>query len=109
MLPRTLPQNESYPFLHYSNGTYYIVRVIEAASTTRLSQQEDVDGSYTTLLNDGGLKAERVAYEICNILADNSTNKTTALEYYLENSDFIFHDESILEYFKTTYPDVFDE
>lgn len=109
LLPRTLPQNESYPFLHYSNGTYYIVRVIEAASTTRLSQQEDVDGSYTTLLNDGGLKAERVAYEICNILADNSTNKTTALEYYLENSDFIFHDESILEYFKTTYPDVFDE
>lgn len=108
LLPKTLPQDEKYPFLYYNSGTYYIVQIYEAASTTRLSKN-DIDGSYTKIENDNGLKAEEIAYEICNILADNSTNQTNALEYFLENADLIYHDEDILDYFKATYPDLFDE
>lgn len=108
LLPKTLPQGESYPFLYYNSGTYYIVQVKEAASTTRLSTA-DIEGSYTNLENDGGLKAENVAYEICNILANNTTNQTNALEYFLEKADLIYNDDSILSYFETTYPNLFED
>ncbi|MEG0978027.1 MAG: hypothetical protein RSE56_02160 [Bacilli bacterium] len=107
LLPKSYEQGNENAFLLYDANTYYIVEVEEAASTSRLSKDAEVTTSYTNIRKDGGLYAEDVAYKIAGTLAGNATNKTNALEYYLEESKILYHDESIYNYFKKTYPDLF--
>lgn len=109
LLPQSYEQSTINPFLLKNESTYYIVRVDEAASTTKLSLNSQTEGSYDNIEKDGGVKREQIAYEIASVLKANATTKTSALEFYLEESEIFYHDESIYEYFKTTYPDLFKD
>lgn len=108
LLPKTYEQGNDRAFLIYDSATYYIVEIEEAASTSRLSTN-GVQSSYTKLRNDYGAYAEEVAYKIASTLVTNSSSKTNALEHYLDESGILYHDQSIYDYFKKTYPAIFED
>ena len=103
LLPeKRLPGDET-PFIFSSGTTKTIVQVEEAASVAKLSKKSSSDNKYDAV------KAEDVAFEICNLLADNSTVKSNAMEFFLEESEILYHDDKILEYFKDNYPNLFEK
>lgn len=103
LLPeKRLPDNPT-PFIFSSGTTKTIVQVEEAASVAKLSKKSSSPDKYSPE------KAEEVAYEICNLLADNGTTKSNAMEFFLEESEILYHDDKILEYFKENYPNLFEE
>lgn len=102
LLPEKRMPNDEIPFVLSSGTTRYIVQVTEAASIAKLSKKANDDIRYSDE------KAEEVAYEICNILADNSTTKSNAMEFFLEESKILYHDDKILEYFQENYPNLFE-
>ena len=106
LTPEDTQRQDNYTYLWSISSTYYFVRVKEAASTTKLSKTSD--GSYTKIKNDGGIYSDDVAYEIANLMSADSTTKTNALEYILENSSISYHDQDIYNYFKSTYPALFE-
>lgn len=101
LLPTKKQQGDKYAMLFRDGSSYYIVNVLEAASHAKLSKS--ANGIYSAE------KREEVAYELCNILAKDSSKKTNALEWYLDNTDILYHDDDILEYFKNTYPNIFED
>lgn len=103
LLPEKRLPNDEIPFVFSSGSTKTIVQVEEAASVAKLSKKSTSADKYSAE------KAEDVAFEICNLLADNSTTKTNAMEYYLEETEILYHDDKILEYFKENYPNLFEE
>lgn len=108
LIPDDTGRDNQYPYLWYVNSTYYLVKVNEAASTTKLNKSEDNPSSYTNMKQDFGVYNDDVAYEIINLMSSDSTTKSNALLYILENSEINYHDQDIYDYFKSTYPDLFD-
>ena len=103
LLPeKRLPGDET-PFIFSSGTTKTIVQVEEAASVAKLSKKSSSENKYSSE------KAEDVAFEICNLLADNSSVKSNAMEFFLEESEILYHDDKILEYFKDNYPNLFED
>lgn len=109
LMPKTYEKQDTTPFLLYDSSTYYLVRVKEAASNSKLSKTK-VEGSYLDIYGDelGKLYCETVAYKIASLVADDSTTKNSALLYILENATIDYNDQSIYDYFVSTYPDLFD-
>lgn len=90
-------------FYDSDTSTYYIVEVVEAASTSKLSKINE-NSYFNTRAND----AETFVNEICQKVATNSTYKTLSTKYWLEKAGIKYHDEVVFEYFKDNYPDLFD-
>lgn len=103
LLPEKRLPDDPTPFIFSTGTTRTIVQVEEAASVAKLSKKSSSPDKYSAE------KAEEVAYEICNLLADNGTTKSNAMEFFLEESEILYHDDKILEYFKENYPNLFEE
>ena len=52
---------------------------------------------------------EEVVNEMTTKYASRDTYKEKALVHYLKEANILFHDTAVYKYFKTTYPDVWDE
>ena len=92
--------------VHYdsSSKTYYIVKVNEASSVSKLSKVNDNRYSETR-----GLKVmEDFVNEICENVAKNDTYKTLSTKHWLEEAALKYHDDVIYDYFKTNYPELFE-
>lgn len=84
----------------------YIVEILEAASTSKLTKSVDNTKSY---VNSGNpFKCEEVARHIAKILGTKDTYKTNAYTSYLKLYTFTYHDTSVYDYIKETYPDLFE-
>ena len=93
--------------VHYdsSSKTYYIVRIKEASSVSKLSKVNDNRYSETR-----GLKVmEDFVNEICENVATNDTYKTLSTKHWLEEAALKYHDDVIYDYFKTNYPELFEQ
>lgn len=86
------------------SSTFYIVEVLEAPSQAKLTIGGENAYDNTAA---GGLKQEEIARTIGYQIASGSTYKTTAFTHYLESCEINYNDQSIYNYFKTTYPDLF--
>ena len=85
----------------------YIVEILEAASTSKLTKSVDNAKSY---VNSGNpFKCEEVARHIAKILGTKDTYKTNAYTSYLKLYTFTYHDTSVYDYIKETYPDLFED
>lgn len=96
-------------FLLYdsSSSTYYIIQIEEAVNSTKLNKDETSTRNYDALKGDG--YREMVAREVAKILGETSANQTSAYNHYLEQYAIEFHDQDIYEYFKESFPDIYDE
>lgn len=86
-------------------SSLYIVEVLEAPSQSSLTI-----GGENAYENSAasGLRQETLARTIGYNIASGSTYRTTAFTHYLEDCEITYHDQSVYNYFLSTYPDLFD-
>ncbi|HOC81315.1 MAG TPA: hypothetical protein PKK21_05535, partial [Bacilli bacterium] len=82
-------------------STYYIIKVKEAVSTSKLSRLSD--NSYPTL------EREDIAKEVTHVLSAKDSYINNAYESYIKLYSVIYHDTTIYDYFKEQFPDLFDD
>ncbi len=93
-------------FVFYQDSTYYIVVVKEAVNTAKLT--DDNTKSYDKL-GKTPEQIEAIKEEVAHHLAQISATKTNALNFYMEKLNVVFHDEDVQEFFKSEFPDIFDD
>ena len=99
--------------LFENDGTYYIVLVEDAIRSTNLKKID---------LNDAeqqGLTPEQIANkfstletyidEIVQLVADNDTYKTLSKKHWIEEMNLKYHDQVIYDYFKSNFPELFED
>ena len=91
-----------------SGNALYIVEILEAPSTSKLNKDKSNDKSYINTSSDA-FKCERIAREIAKILGTKDTYTTNAYTSYLKLYTFTFHDTSVYDYIKDTYPNLFED
>ena len=90
--------------LFESDGTYYVVLVEDAIRSKNLDKSYyggDTGRSYDTL--------ENYINEIVQIVADNDTYKTLSKKHWVEKMELQYHDQVVYDYFKSNFPDLFDD
>ena len=93
--------------LHYdsASSTYYIVEIEEAASSSKLSKKSA--NSYSILR--GSEAMEEIVSEVTKVVATGESYSTLATKYFLEKMDIEYHDDVVYDYFKETYPELFED
>ena len=105
---------DKYKYIIYSSGTYYMVQVEEAVSTSKLSTSADNANSYAHLRAGESLKketsmfTESIANEVAKLYATKDTYINDAYSKYIEDSKIIYYDQVIYDYFKEKFPELFD-
>lgn len=107
LTPKKYDPSDTTPYAIYdsSSTTWYIVRVDEAIKSAKLGTG---DGSYDDIHPEDPIFREKVAMEIANLICDNDTYKKSANQYYVEQAALSYHDQAVYDYFKATFPDLFD-
>ena len=59
-------------------------------------------------LTDAMNKLESYINEIVQIVAGNDTYQTLSKKHWVEKMDIKYHDTKVYDYFKTTFPELFD-
>jgi len=88
------------------SSSFYIVEIEEAISPAKLTIGGE--NAYSNTTSDG-MKLETISRDIGYTVASGSTYTTTAFTHYLKNCNITYHDQSVYDYFKTTYPDLFED
>lgn len=100
LIPKDPLTSDPHKYIVKDGSNYTIVQVKEAVKSSAFNS--DNDDYY------GAEKAYRVARKIAYSLASSDTWVKAAKNYYVEKMAIIYHDEYVLDYFKTTFPDLFD-
>ena len=92
-------------------GNRYIVEVEEAASLAKLSL-EDKDSYLKLKASDADpIKSNKdlnkIVHDITKQVASGDTYKKNAEQYYLMISNILFYDQSVYDYFKSQFPELF--
>ena len=90
--------------LFESDGTYYIVLVEDAVRSINLSKSSYVDADATKLN-----RLEGYINEIVQIVANNDTYKNLSKKHWLEEMNLKYHDTVVYDYFKSNFPDLFED
>ena len=88
--------------LFYEGGKYYVVQIEEAISGSKLAK-ESTNGKYDAD------KKEEIINEVCRIVASNDTYQTLSTKHWLEQASVKYHDTAVYDYFKSNYPELFDD
>jgi len=97
------------------NSNYYIIEVEEAVNTSKLSKANNKDSyirtkSFANSKDDAYLSTNtynELVRDIVKVNASSDTYKKNANEYYLMISNIVFYDQSVYDYFKSQFPDLF--
>lgn len=94
--------------LHYdsSSKSYYIVEIEEAVSSSKLSR--DSRNNYATTREDGKKVMESIINSVNELVAAGESYSSLATKKYLEALEIQYHDQSVYDYFKTNYPELFE-
>ena len=90
--------------LFESDGTYYIVLVQDAIRSKNLNKANYAEASAAELD-----KLETYINEIVQLVADNDTYQTLSKKHWIEKMDLKFHDTVVYNYFKETFPEIFED
>lgn len=100
LIPKDAMTSDTHPYIVKDGSNFTIVEVKEAVKSSKLDSSKDdfygVDAAY------------RIAHKIAYSLSSSDTWVKAAKGYYVEKMSIIYHDEYVLDYFKTTFPDLFD-
>ena len=93
--------------LFKSDSTYYIVLVEDAIKSKVLNKATyaDLEGN---ALTDAMNKLESYINEIVQIVAGNDTYQTLSKKHWVEKMELKYHDTVVYDYFKSTFPELFD-
>ena len=107
LVPKTYEKDNDRNFLFFEGGTYYIVKIKEAVNTAKLATDEK--GSYKKDLGRTDAQIAEIVDEVAYHLAQISSTKTNALNYFMKDITVVFHDETVKEFFEAEFPDVFGD
>ena len=93
--------------LFKNDSTYYIVLVEDAIKSKVLNKATyaDLEGN---ALTDAMNKLESYINEIVQIVAGNDIYQTLSKKHWVEKMDIKYHDTVVYDYFKSTFPELFD-
>ena len=89
-----------------SGNAYYVVQVIEAVKDVKL-RNSDSPNSYANTREAGFLN--KVIAEVTTKVAETGSYSSLSKEYWLKKMNITYHDQSVYDYFKSNYPDLFDD
>ena len=90
----------------YDDGSaYYIVQVLEAVKDVKLRNSQSANSYANTRSNEFLNKATS---EVTKKVAETGNYSSLSKEYWLEKMSLKFHDQTVYDYFKENYPDLFD-
>lgn len=100
------------PFVMTSDGKTYIVKVEEAVKTSKLSSADNAT-NYKKLAELGVRSADQetlnqIVMDVADLLAGNDSYRKAARQAYVEAANITYHDQSVYDYFKSTFPDLFN-
>ena len=90
--------------LFESDGTYYIVLVQDAIRSKNLNKANYAEASAAELD-----KLETYINEIVQLVADNDTYQNLSKKHWIKKMDLKFHDTVVYDYFKATFPEIFED
>lgn len=90
-------------FYDTSSKAYYIIEVVEAASSSKLSKKGDNNYAATR----GEAVMEDFINRIGKLVGADSSYTTLAKKKYLKEMGIVYYDDSVYNYFKTNYPELF--
>lgn len=91
----------------YDDGSaYYVCQVIEAVKDVKLRNSESVN-SYANTRGQEFLN--KVISEVTTKVAETGSYSSLSKEYWLEKMNLVYHDQNVYDYFKTNYPDLFED
>jgi len=101
LIPKDPLSSDPHPYIVKDGSNYTIVEVKTAVKSSRLNPNDE-DDYY------GVDRAYEVVRKVAYSLASSDTWEKAARSYYVEKMGIIYRDEYVLDYFKTTFPDLFD-
>lgn len=113
LTPESHETGAQFPYAIYSSGKWLLIKVDEAVKSSKLTvpTMEGGKSSYYDDMDKNANKpfyAEEVAREIAYMLAVGDTWTQAANKFYVNEMAPVFHDTEVYEYFKSTFPDLFD-
>ena len=91
----------------YDDGSaYYICQVVEAVKDVKLRNSESAS-SYANTRGQAFLNA--VISEVTTKVAETGSYSSLSKEYWLEKMNITYHDQKVYDYFKSNYPDLFED
>ncbi len=105
MIPEKFETGTKYPYIINDSGTYYFVKVEEAVMSSKLNSDSD---NYYDKTRGEEYVAEHIARQIAALLASSDTYASDSNKYWVEKMTLIYHDTSVYEYFKKTFPSLFE-
>ena len=83
-----------------SSSNWYIIRVDEAVKGPKL--QVGGESAYPEE------KMGQIVQDVATLIADGDAYKKAARQYYVKKAALAYHDQAVYDYFKETFPDLFD-
>ncbi len=115
MVPEKFERTEEHPYAIYdkSGSTWYICRVDQAVKTSKLSVERadanyDADDVGLGFGEDGKMTLNQVSWEVADLSADTDSYKNAANQAVVKAIAIAYHDDDVYNYFKKTFPDLFD-
>ena len=68
--------------------------------------EDDSDFAY---INESYERLQQVVSDVVNLIADGDSYVKAAKQYYVSEMKISFHDDDVYNYFKNTFPDLFDD
>ena len=90
--------------LFEADGSYYVVLVEDAIRSKNLDKK-----NYQEATADELDTLETYINEIVQLVADNDTYKTLSKKHWLEEMNIKYHDQKIYDYFKSNFPELFED
>ena len=113
LTPETYEASTAHPYVIYSDGSWVIVRVDEAVKGPKLVKESDSTTSYAYLY-EKGLRGEdkatqnEIVWLVSDMIAGSDTYTKAARQEVIEAAKIVYHDQSVYDYFKSNFPDLFD-
>ena len=92
-------------FYDRSSSTYYIVQIEEAVSSSKMSKTSD--NRYAVTRSSSVM--QEIVNEVAKVIAGGESYTTLSNKYWLEKLNLKLHDTVVYEYFKSNYPELFED
>lgn len=109
LIPEKVEDGNKYPYAVFDSSTWYIARVEEAVKSAKINSS-DTKSYYDNMTKNASTPyfGENVARKIAYSLSSSDNWKKSAQQYYVDKMAIVYHDTYVLDYFKKTFPDLFD-
>ena len=99
-------EDEWYNDIVYDDGSaYYVVQVLEAVKDMKLRNVSSKNYAQTR----GQSVMDEITDDVAKLVGETGNYASLSKNHWLEKMDIYYYDESVYNYFKSNYPDLFED